>query len=77
VPVKVIIRLSAREELQALPVLLRHSPGMGLANRTYVISTEAARALREAGVRFAELDSDAIRSLSRRDPKRGEMDQQD
>ncbi|HEY7428124.1 MAG TPA: hypothetical protein VH682_28080 [Gemmataceae bacterium] len=55
---KVMIRLSAREELKALPILLRHSPGMGLPNRTYVISTEAARALREAGVRFTELASE-------------------
>jgi hypothetical protein len=52
---KVVIRLSEREELKALPILLRHSPGMGLPERTYVISGEAARALREAGVRFTEL----------------------
>jgi hypothetical protein len=55
---KIMIRLSRREEIKALPILLRHSPGMGLADRTYVISTEAARALREAGVRFKELASE-------------------
>lgn len=56
---KVIIRLSEREELKALPILLRHSPGMGLPNRTYVINTEAAGALREAGVRFTEVSTEA------------------
>jgi hypothetical protein len=56
---KVMIRLTAREELKALPILLRHSPGMGLPNRTYVIGIEAARALRAAGVRFTELGREA------------------
>lgn len=56
---KMIIRFSEREELKALPILLRHSPGMGLPNRTYVISAEAARALREAGVRFTEVSTEA------------------
>ena len=39
---KVMIRFTEREELKALPVLVRHSPGMVLPNRTYVISAEAA-----------------------------------
>jgi hypothetical protein len=52
---KIVIRLTAREELKAIPILLRHSPGMGLPDRTYVISAEAAKALREAGVEFTEL----------------------
>jgi hypothetical protein len=55
----VVIRLSGREELKALPILLRHSPGTVLPERTYVIRIEAARALREAGVRFTELGSEA------------------
>ena len=58
---KLVIRLSAREELKALPILLRHSPGMGLPDRTYVINAEAARALREAGVQFTEITSEAER----------------
>ena len=56
---KVMVRFSAREELEALPILLRHSPGMGLPDRTYVISAEAVRALRDAGVQFTELASEA------------------
>jgi hypothetical protein len=57
--VKVAIQLAIREERRALPVLLRHSRGMILPRRVYVIDAEAARALREAGVRFTELSRDA------------------
>jgi hypothetical protein len=56
---KVVIRLTSREELKALPILLRHSPGMVLPDRTYVISEEAAQALRTAGVKFTELGREA------------------
>ena len=52
---RVAIQLSAAEEVKALPVLLRHSSGMVLPNRTYVISQEAARSLREAGIEFTEV----------------------
>jgi hypothetical protein len=52
----VIIQLSAQEELKALPILLRSSPGVALPGCTYVISSEAARRLRDAGVRFKELN---------------------
>jgi hypothetical protein len=51
----VVIRLSAKQEALALPILLRHSPGTVLAERTYVISEGAVNALREAGVEFTEL----------------------
>jgi hypothetical protein len=57
--VKLAIRFSKSEEAKALPILLRHSPGMVLANRTYVLSDEAVSALRDAGVRFEELSTDA------------------
>jgi hypothetical protein len=52
---KVAIRMTSREELKALPILLEHSPGMMLRDRTYIISEEAANALRAAGVRFTFL----------------------
>jgi hypothetical protein len=51
----IVIRLSTREEAKALPILLRHSPGTILPDRTYVISQAAAKALREAGVEFTEV----------------------
>ena len=56
---KVVIRLSSSEEIKAIPILLRHSSGSILADRTYVISEAAARALRSAGVRFSELSRES------------------
>lgn len=56
---KVIVHLTKEEEAKALPILLRHSPGMVLPQRTYVLSEDALRALREAGVRFSELSREA------------------
>ncbi len=56
---KVIIQMCEEEELKALPILLRHSPGMMLRNGTYVVSTDAVRKLREGGVRFSELGREA------------------
>jgi len=52
---KVTIRLSEREELKALPILLRHSAGTILPDHTYIISPAAVQALRDAGVKFVEL----------------------
>ena len=49
-PMKTIIQMSEAEEAKALPLLLRHSPGTVLPNRIYVVSEEAAKRLREAGV---------------------------
>jgi hypothetical protein len=57
---KAIIQLSREEEMKALPILLRHSPGMILRERTYVLSEDALRALRDGGVRFAELSREAV-----------------
>jgi len=42
---KVIVHLTKEEEAKALPILLRHSPGMVLPHRTYVLSEDALRAL--------------------------------
>lgn len=56
---KVIIHLSQEEEAKALPILLRHSPGMVLRPRTYVLSTDALRALREGNIQFSELSREA------------------
>jgi hypothetical protein len=57
---KVIIRLSVRSEARALPILLRHSSGMVLPNRTYFLGEEAVRALRSAGIPFTEVVREAI-----------------
>ena len=55
----VVIQLSRRSELIALPILHRHSPGLVVAKRTYVIRETAARALKLAGVPFTVLCWDA------------------
>jgi len=56
---KMVIRLTKSEEAKALPILLRHSPGVVLSGRTYVLSGEAIEALRAAGVRFEELGTES------------------
>lgn len=56
---KIVIRMSQVEEAKALPILLRHSPGTVLPGRTYVITEDAARQLRKAGVDFMELSRES------------------
>lgn len=56
---KLLVRFSKSEEAKALPLILRHSPGMVLRDRTYVLSAQAVTALREAGVRFEEASTEA------------------
>jgi hypothetical protein len=53
--VNIVVQLTAEEEVRALPILLRHSPGSILPNRTYVIAEAAAEALRDAGVTYREV----------------------
>ncbi len=55
---KVVIRFADKEEDKALPILLRHSPGMILPNRTYIISEKAVRSLRKAGVKYTVIARD-------------------
>jgi hypothetical protein len=56
---KTIIQLSEAEEARALSLLLRHSPATVLPNRIYVISEEALKQLREAGVQLTELSRES------------------
>lgn len=56
---KVVIKFSRREELKGLPILLRHSPGMMLRDGSYVVDSEATRALELAGVKFKVVTSEA------------------
>ena len=60
---KVIIRLTNEDELKALPILLRHSPGMVLPNRTYVLNADAVAKLRSAKIQFTELSHESISPL--------------
>ena len=52
---KTIIHLTQEEEAKALPVLLRHAPGMILAERTYALGEDTVGLLQKAGVRFTQL----------------------
>jgi len=57
---KIVIQLSEEQEANALPLLLRHSPGMVLPRRTYILSEEAVRALRRANVKFSEVSRESF-----------------
>ena len=59
---KVVIQMSQDEELKALPILLRHSPGTMLQKGRYVLTADAAQRLHEKGVHFTELGREAADS---------------
>jgi hypothetical protein len=52
---KVVIRFTARQEAKAMPLLFRHSPGMILPERTYIVNEDAVRMLRRHGVKFTDI----------------------
>jgi len=60
---RTVIRVSARDSVNAWGLLVRHSRGVALPDRVFVVSEEAVRALRNEGVRFSELSREA--SVSR------------
>jgi hypothetical protein len=51
----IVLQFTAEEEEKALPILLRHSPGTILPNRTYVVESSTAQALRDEGIKFCEI----------------------
>ena len=51
----VVVQILAADDAKAWSLLQRHSPGMALPDRTYVVNDDAIKALREAGVRFTEV----------------------
>ncbi len=61
---KAVIQLTDVEEGKAIPILLRHSPGTILPERTYVVDIDVVRMLSESGVRFQvlsrEVDSPSL-----------------
>ena len=52
---KVVIQIAARDKAKAWGLLVRHSPGTALPNRTFIVSEEAVRALRAEGIKFTEI----------------------
>jgi hypothetical protein len=52
---RVVIQVAAKDKNKAWALLVRHSPGTALPDRTFVVSERAVRALREAGIKFREI----------------------
>jgi hypothetical protein len=52
---KVIVQIAAADDAKALALLIRHSPGVALPNRTYILSPGAVQALATAVIRYTEL----------------------
>ena len=55
VGMKIIVRIAAQDDGKAWDLLQRHSVGVALPNRTFIVSNEAKRTLSEAGIRFTEV----------------------
>jgi hypothetical protein len=56
---KAVIQFTKPEEVRALPILLRHSAGTILPNRTYVLDEESVAELRKSGIRFVTLSHES------------------
>ena len=56
---KAVIQFTKPQEARALPILLRHSPGAVLPNRTYVLEEDAVAELRKSGIRFVSLSGES------------------
>jgi hypothetical protein len=57
---KIVIQVAARDDAKAWDLLQRHSPGVALPNRTYIVSEGASRALTKAGIRFSEVSRESV-----------------
>ncbi len=55
---KLLIEFDVSNETRALPILLRHSPGVALRGRTYLVEETAVRTLSASGICFTELGSE-------------------
>ena len=53
----IVIQVAEANDAEAWAILQRHSPGVALPKRTFVVSEEAAEALRQAAVRFVVLST--------------------
>jgi hypothetical protein len=56
---KTVIQFTKPEEVRALPIILRHSAGTILRNRTYVLDEEAVVELRASGINFVTLSRES------------------
>ncbi len=55
----VLIRFTLKQEAKAITLLLRHSPGMILPGRIYVVKDTLVELLRANRVRFTEISREA------------------
>lgn len=55
---KLVVQVAESDDAKAWAVLQRHSPGVALPNRTFVVSEQAVEALRREGVRLIVLSDD-------------------
>jgi len=56
---KVVIQFTKSEELRALPIILRGSPGTILPNATYILEEKVVTELREAGIELTEVSRES------------------
>ena len=56
---KTVTQFTKPEEARAMPILLRHSAGTVLPNRTYVLDEEAVAELRKSGISFLTLSRES------------------
>ena len=61
---RIAIQISAADDAKAWAILQRHSPGMALPGRTFVVSESAVRALHDAGVRYTELSREGANGVA-------------
>jgi hypothetical protein len=62
---KVVVRFTVKQEAKALPIILRHSAGMVLPERTYILPEAVLKSLRADGIKFTEIGRDAEGSYER------------
>lgn len=51
----VVVQIAKKDSAKAWALLVRHSAGTALPDRTFVVTDDAVRALREAGVKLKEI----------------------
>jgi hypothetical protein len=56
----VVIQIAEQDDARAWGLLQRHSPGIALPNRTFVVSEAVIVALRQAGIAFDILSNTPI-----------------
>jgi hypothetical protein len=61
---RIIIKIRAKDRAKAWDILVRHSPGTALPECTFIVSGEAIKALRLAGVKFKEIAREPGRPAS-------------